>query len=771
MKFSYNWIQELVSGLDIAPVELMKRITIKTAECEGVEAVGAHFAAAVPARVLTVEPIGGSHNVKAVVDAGPLGERTVVCGAPNCRPGLTTVYIPSGTELEGRRIERRVVSGVESDGMLASAAELGINKDHEGIVVLDGPLPKPDHVIEVDNKSLTHRPDLWGHHGMAREVAAITGLALRDPVDLGRILKGEPVFGVDIEDLRLCPRYSALVVEGVKVGPSPLWLQQRLTAIGLNPINNIVDITNFVMAELAQPMHAFDAAKLTGQTIFVRNAKPGERMAALNGESYDLTPAALVIADAGGPIALAGVIGGMESSIGAATTRIVFESANFHAASVRRTSTRLKLRTDASIRFEKSQDPENTVRGMARAVELLAMVAPGARVVGGLSDRRAGFTPPPPIELPLEWLVRKLGREIAGADVRRILEALQFGVEEARPGVFSVAVPSWRATKDVSIKDDLVEEIGRMEGYATIDPKPPLVPAAPATENPQLHFFRALRRLCAAQGYNEVYNYSFLSEADVERFGLKAEAHVKVANPISVEQGLLRRTLIPGIWKNVEQNSKHFEAFRLFEIGFEIHGKQAQLPEETPHLCAAIYSRAGDAQQFYEAKRLAECLMPGCELRPAEARSYEHPSRAAELLWRGETMGRVFEFHPRHIETGRAVVLDVDLHAMERLTPADRRYRPIRKYPESAFDLSILAARQALVGDIEKQLRQLAGERLESIVFQRQYEGEPLPEGVKSVSYRLTVAAPDHTLSNEEVTAVRDRLIQGMQQLGYELRV
>lgn len=777
MQFSYNWIRELVTGLEIEPRELMKLITIKTAECEGVEPVGAHFASVVAARVLSAEPIEGTHNQKAVIDAGPLGRRTVVCGAPNCKAGMVTAYVPSGTTLDDRKIEKRTVNGVESDGMLASPAELGINKDNAGILVLDAepgtPLARlhPDHVIEVDNKSLTHRPDLWGHHGMAREVSAITGVPLRDPVDASLLPSGPGIWGVQIEDFALCPRYSALAVDNVKVGPSPLWLQHRLQAIGLNPINNIVDITNFVMAELGQPMHAFDADKLQGNTIFVRNAKEGESIHALNGETYELTPAALVIADSAGPIALAGVIGGNESSINEATTRIVFESANFHAASIRRTSSRLKLRTDASMRFEKSQDPNNTVRGLARAVALLAEVAPEARISGGLSDLAAPPKPTPVIELPLEWLIRKLGRDISGADVRRILEGLQFGVTESKPGVFSVSVPTWRATKDISIKDDLVEEIGRMEGYATIDPKPPLVPATPAAENPQLHFFRRVRRMCAAQGYDEVYNYSFLSEAEAARFGTTPADHVKVLNPISVDQGLLRVSLINGIWKNIQENTKHFDAFRLFEIGFEIHKRPGSLPAETPHLCAALYNRQAQATEFYELKRLAECLMPGCQLRPAEARAFEHPSRAAQVEWRGETLGRIFEFHPRYVETGRAVVLDIDLAAMQRLADVDRRYKPIRKYPESAFDLSIIAERRALVGEIETQVRSFAGERLEAIEFLRQYEGDRLPEGMKSVSYRLTVAAPDHTLSNEEVTAVRDRIIAGMQGLGYDLRV
>ncbi len=381
MKFSYNWIHELVPALDQPPRELMRLITMKTAECEGLEEAGSLLADASAARVLSVDPIPGSHNHRAVVETARYGTKKVVCGAPNCRPGMLTAYVPAGV---------KVIDGVESDGMLASGLELGINRDHSGIVEYTAETQLAiDAIIEVDNKSLTHRPDLWGHYGMAREVAAITHHPLRDPVRTGLLPATPGAIGVEIEDLALCPRYSALVFENVTVAPSPLWLQYRLESIGLNAINNIVDVTNFVMAELTQPMHAFDADKLNGGTIFVRRARAAEQIVALNDLSYNLQSSNLVIADAQGPIAIAGVIGGIHSAISADTKRIVLESACFQASSVRKTSVALKLRTDASMRFEKSQDPVNTVRGLARAIELLEQVSPGIRLAGGLTDRKA----------------------------------------------------------------------------------------------------------------------------------------------------------------------------------------------------------------------------------------------------------------------------------------------------------------------------------------------------------------------------------------------
>ncbi len=769
MKFSYNWIRELVDGLDQQPAALERLITLKTAECEGIEPVSELLGAACLARVESVEPIADSHNVKAVVDTGRHGRKTVVCGAKNCRPGIVAVYVAIG---------KKTIAGVESDGMLASAAELGINRDHEGILELTGapgdPVPgcAPDFAIEIDNKSITHRPDLWGHHGMAREVAAILSGKLKDPVKLGLLPHGASAVKVKVQSFDLCPRYCALAIENITVGPSPLWLQQRLHAIGLNAINNVVDMTNFVMAELAQPMHAFDADKLHGDTIFVRAALPDEPFHALNGETYALDPSNLVIADAAGAIGLAGVIGGMESSIGAGTTRVVLESANFKAASVRKTAATLKLRTDASMRFEKSQDPANTLRGLARAVEILRESSPGLRIAGGVVDCGREIPAPPAIELSLEWLARKLGREIPAAEVRAILERLEFGVAEPRPGIFSVTVPSWRATKDVSMRDDLVEEVGRMIGYDSIPPVAPRVAATVPPENAQREFQHETRDVFVDLGFTEVYNYSFIGEDAARAFGFDPQAQLRVANPIAADQEFMRASLLPGIWKNILENAKYKESFRIFELGLEVHRQPAGLPYEIPHLAAAIYERHGDgAGSLFELKRAAECLMPGAQAIPTEARPYEHPARAASVVWRGDTMGRLFELHPSMIEPGRGAVLDLDLRVIGDLCAAESvRYAPIRRYPSSAFDLSVICGLREMAGDLESRFAAAAGELLEKVEFVRQYSGPPLEEGRKSVTFRTTVGSVERTLSSEEVTAVRDRIIAQMRQQGYDLR-
>ncbi len=783
MKFSYRWISELVPGLDTDPAELQRLITMKTAECEGIEAVGAHFNSVMTARVLSVQPLGNSKNKSVKIDIGKGREAVVVCGAANVRPGLLASWVPPGTPLGEKIITRIVIEGVESEGMLASAAELGINRDHSGLLELVNLQPgqhlaqlAPDWIIEIDNKSLTHRPDLWGHYGMAREVAAITGRSLKDPVKTDLLPHGAPAIAVEIASHALCPRYSALAFENIEVGPSPLWLQARLESLGLNPINNIVDVTNYILAELPQPMHAFDRDKLQGNTIFVRTAHSGERLAALNGETYTLAETDLVIADAAGPIALAGVIGGVDSAISETTTRIVLESANFQASSLRLTSARHKLRTDASMRFEKSLDPENTLRGLARATELFRQVCPGICATGGITDNRGPAPRMNPIPLPLTFVARKLGKEVSQKRITEILNALGFESAETAPGLLTVTVPTWRATKDISLKDDLVEEIGRMIGYETIRPAAPRIESSVPPSSPMWNFLRTVRSQLAAQGFTEVYNYSFVNENDVRKFRLEIADHLAVRNPIASELTRLRLSLLPGLYKNIVSNVRHSSEFRLFEIGHEIHPCPGpDLPKEVTHCAAALYNARGNEQDFFELKRVVECVFPAARLTAAEARDYEHPARAAEIRWRNSVIGRLFELHPSLLASegieGRAFLFDVDLDFAEKLAAARvLKYTPLRKYPTSGFDLSVVTALHTPVANIEDALAKLAGSSLAIIDFIRQYDGSPLPPGQKSVSYHLEVGALDHTMSTDEVTEIRNRIMEGMRERGFDFR-
>ncbi len=751
MKFSYQWLREYVD-LNIDAKEAARLITLHTAESEGVELHGELLKGACPAKVISAEPIPNAKNRKAVVYTELYGEKTLVCGAPNCRAGLETIYVPLGVKR---------VSGIDSDGMLASTAELGINSDDDGIIELSGNWQAldPDHVIEIDNKSLTHRPDLWGHYGMARELAAILRQNLSDPVIVG-VDCNEPEIEVVIEDYDLCPRYSAQVFDNVTVAPSPYWMQYRLRSVGLGTKNNIVDVTNWLLAELPQPTHAFDAGKLKGK-IIVRRAKDGEKLLALNDIEYTLTADDLVIADESGAIALAGIIGGKHSAIGPDTKRIVLESANFHAATIRKTSSRLKVRTDASMRFEKSQDPENTLRAIARGIELLQQVCPGIQVVGGAADARAEAKPLTVISLQLDWLSRKLGREVPKPEVILILQYLAFRVEDEGESL-RVTVPTWRATKDISIPDDLVEEIGRIIGYASIPPAAPLMPVAPPPINEERRYHNRLRTIATQQGFTEVYNYSFISEAQAAKLEIPVEAHVKVLNPIASDQSLMRTTLLHGILKNFEDNRKHFASFRFFEIGKEIHKQSTGLPMETSHLAAGTYGENGLA----ELTRLAECLCGPVKIHPdAAVRSFEHPLRAAKIL-SGETeIGRLFEFHPDWSE-GHAAVLDLNLAATAALQ-RQVKYQAIRRFPASEFDLSVVVPTRTYASQVEAVLNNAKTAHTESISFTTDFT---LPNGGRSLTFRIVVAANDRTLTQDEINKEREQYVAALAAAGFALR-
>jgi phenylalanyl-tRNA synthetase beta chain len=515
-------------------------------------------------------------------------------------------------------------------------------------------------------------------------------------------------------------------------------------------------------------MHAYDA-ELLGGTIVVRAARQGESILALNGEKYSLSPEEIVIADAEKPVGIAGIIGGNDTAIRPTTKRIVLEAASFPAAPVRKSSSRLKLRTDASMRFEKGQDPENTVRALARAVELLKQISPGSQAAPPI-DVYARKSTPPKIQLDIDWAERKLGRKLSTEEVINIFKSLVFSVEQIDARKLLLAVPSWRATKDISIPEDLVEEIGRMVGYASIVPQAPAVLASPTPRNLVHEQHRAVRAAMVGQGFTEVSNYSFISEADAAMFGYSTDELLQVANPIVAEQKYMRPALLPGIRRNLADNSRYFPDFRLFEIGRAYSKGADGAQKERTHLMAAIYGRETNGTNLMEMKRVAQYVAAGCKVMPAKAHNKTmHPERAAHVEVAGQRVGDLYELHPSLLENarGRAAILDLDLDALQELPSQRAPYRPLRRFPTSSFDLSIVATTHTLVADLGNKLRQSAGESLVSLQFLLIF---PLPPDKKSVSFRLTLGADDRTLTAEEVTRTREKVVEGIKAAGYELR-
>ena len=401
------------------------------------------------------------------------------------------------------------------------------------------------------------------------------------------------------------------------------------------------------------------------------------------------------------------------------------------------------------MRFEKSQDAANTVRGLARAIALLQIVSPGIRLVGGLADSWKQAATPAPITFTHDWMRRKLGREISEQEVADILSSLSFGVTRDN-GIFTVTVPSWRATKDISIKDDLVEEVGRIIGYDSIAPVAPSVPTRVAPQVPERLYYRRLRADLAANGYTEVYNYSFVNEDQAKRFALPIEEHIRVLNPIAAGQELLRTSLLPNVLKNIEHNRLNFDEFRFFEIGREIHKRAGSLPEEIPHCAIVLYRKDGDGRAgLDELKRIA-----GVDAVPTQPREYEHPHRAADLVLQGEIVGRLFEFHPSMVEIGRAQVAYINLAKTFALQPALRKYTPLRRYPVSDFDITVPVAPRALASQVLGRVDTAKVANL--IEASYLYEYSDAAKGLKTMTFRFTAGANDRTLTSEEIHAVQE---------------
>ena len=475
MKVSLKWLSEFVD-LTLPVDELARRLTLSTAEVEAVERIGGSWESVHIGTVITVAAHPNADRLRlATVDAGA-GPKTVVCGAPNLATGQKIAFAEVGAQLiDGHTgkptvLKASTIRGVESAGMVCSERELGLSDEHEGILVLPEDAPVGmllgDYLGDtvLDLYSWPHRPDLMSMVGVAREVAALTGTELREPV-LDYAATGSSVherLKVDVEAPDLCPRYVAALIEGVRIGPSPPWMQERLLASGMRPINNVVDVTNYVMLEMGQPLHAFDYDTVRDHRVVVRRARAGERLRTLDGEDRPLDDRMLVIADPAGPIGLAGVMGGESSEVSAGTTAILLEAANFNGINVRATSTRLHLRSEASARFEKSIGPEVAERAARRAAQLLIAVA-GGRVADGLVDAYPGRWEPPVIRLPEQRIIQVLGLEPRPEQVRAALTSLGFGVEGEPQKDYRIEVPYWRT--DVQIADDVIEEIIRIVGY------------------------------------------------------------------------------------------------------------------------------------------------------------------------------------------------------------------------------------------------------------------------------------------------------------------
>lgn len=650
-----------------------------------------------------------------------------------------------------------------------------------------------DTVFDIDNKSLTHRPDLWGHYGFAREVAAIYSLPLK-PLALAELPAAPAGIAVEVPvSADLCPRYNALVIENIQVGPSPDWLVEKLAAVGARAINNIVDLTNYVLYEVGQPMHAFDRAKLSGGKIAVRMAQPEERLATLDGGEHTLSADMLVIADGDKAVALAGVMGGANSEVDAATTALVLESANFHPTSVRRTAAKLAIRTESSMRFEKGLDPVQTETGLRRFVELLKQICPEMKIVGGLADSDRSSQDTPLIATRYSWINAKLGTALPTEQITGILTRLGFGVE-SEGDQLQVKVPSWRATGDIGIPEDLVEEVGRVYGYDNISPVAPLTPVEPVQPSALHSLILKLRQtLSGALRFTEVLNYAFVGEKLLQQVGLSPDNHLALANPLASDQNLLRTSLVPNMLKITAENLRFKKAFAIYELDrvFQTELKTGTIFEhETFELCALLadvsWKKGPDASQqaFYAIKGQAEHLLNQLNLAgqvkiypPAPETPLDpwcHPGRTAEIWIDSTRIGRLTQVHPQVLENleikAGVGLLELNLTTLLTLPLAGYRFAGVQKYPTVPFDISLICGEQTLIADVESCIGASAPERIQTLKLFDIYRGENLGSGQKSLAFTVTFAAPDHTLGPEEIEKLQQGVISALEAQNYTVR-
>ncbi|PIR02649.1 MAG: phenylalanine--tRNA ligase subunit beta [Candidatus Nealsonbacteria bacterium CG_4_9_14_0_2_um_filter_37_38] len=633
-----------------------------------------------------------------------------------------------------------------------------------------------DWVLDIDVRP-NRAGDCFSHLGIAREISAITGLKyigdtyansyanLRLEED--KKLKAKDFVSVEVKNEEACPRYTARVIIDVKVKPSPKWLTNRLKVCGLRPINNIVDIVNYVMLETGQPLHAFDGEKLEGKKIIVRFAKKGEKIVTLDEQKFNLCSDVLVIADAKKPIAIAGIKGGKPPEIDRKTKIIVLESANFDSRIIRKGSKKLNLRTDASLRFEHGIDPNLTEFAITRACNLIQKIA-GGKVAQGLVDFYPKKVFPKRIKLDFEHVEKLLGIKISKKEIKSILKRLGFKLIEVGPMTISVTVPTFRL--DILIQEDLIEEIGRIYGYEKIPSVLPTVSLIPPKRNLDIFWEDSVKNNLKEAGFTEVYNYSFINEEDGKLFGITSPNLIEVENPVSLEQKYLRPSLIPNLLKNVQTNQKIFQDIKIFELG-----KIFQKPNKEKRMLTGLM--LGNA--FYQVKGLIDLLLNKLGISniwydefkatPEESRAaIWHPKKCAEIKVNHEEIGFLGEISPRILEdlkiSMRLVIFDFDFEKLTKLASEEHEYRPISRFPAAIRDLAVLVPSETGVEEVLNKIEASGGPLIRDIDLFDIYEGEELPEDKKNLAFHIIFQSKTRTLSSKEIDEIQNKIIKAIEE-------
>jgi len=798
MKAPLNWLKDFVD-INVGIKEYVNAMTMSGSKVEGVEDMGEGIEKVVVGKILEMEPHPNADRLKVCkVDAGSEVVQ-VVTGAPNVRTGDLIPLALVGAKLPGGEIKASRLRGVESYGMMCSMEELNLTRDYlpdapeDGVYVfaedikLGADIREALHLDKVIEFEITsNRPDCLSIYGLARESSVALGVPLKKPEirvkEEGSGNAGDYV-SIEIENPELCPRYSARIVTDIKVGPSPYWMQHRLAAAGMRPINNIVDITNYVMLELGQPMHAFHFSCITGSKIIVRTAREGEVIKTLDGQERKLDTNMLVIADAERPVGVAGVMGGENSEITDNTKVLLLESANFNGASIRVTSKKLGIRSEASLRFEKGLDPELTVKALDRCAELIELLGAG-RVVRGIVDCNMTKKRQDTIKLDVDRINALLGTDLPAEKMIAIFRALEFEVD---PDTMLMKIPSFRS--DIENIADLSEEVARFYDYNNI--KPSLLSGKESMRGKRSYKQRmedAIRNTMCACGMNEAYTFSFTSPKVFDNINLPQDHPLRrtvvISNPLGEDYSIMRTTTLPDMLRVLAINySRKVETARLFELSYVYHpvdGKE--LPDQKSVLTLGMY---GEGCDFYELKGVVEELMAAMgiadyEFKPEKEDPSFHPGRTASLIIgtpdsKSQKAGVLGEVHPEVAEKTEcpertyAAMFDVSL-LIDASTLA-RKFKPLPKFPAVPRDIAVVVRDEVYVADLIKAISKAAGDILEDVSLFDVYKGSQVPEGMKSTAFALTFRSPDRTLKDEEVNKAMERILKSLEhQFGARLR-
>lgn len=779
MKISLNWIKDYVDLSDVKIDDLLKQFTLSVAEIEGVEQFGKELSGVVAAKIVSLEKHPNSKKLHVLkVDIGEKELVDVVCGAPNCRVGMVVPFAKIGANVNGFKIGKAKLAGVDSCGMCCSGEEVGLNDDNDGLwelaedTVLGTDIkelyPLEDTVFEVDNKSLTNRPDLWGHYGIAREIAALVNKPLK-PIQVADLNKYNDLEKLNIQvKSKNVLRYSGLSVANITRKVSNETMQIRLFYAGMRPINLLADITNYLMLELGQPMHAFDNAKV--QHVQVYDLAKEERFLTLDGVTRTLPQNTTVIATNNTPVAIAGIMGGELSGINNDTNSVLIESATFDAATIRRTATALGLRSEASSRYEKTLDPELTPTALARYVYLLQSLDNGAKVTSAFTDEYVRGFEHITINITKQYIDRYIGNELPEETILDILKRLEFGVKVLKAGEYQVSVPTFRATKDIALPCDLVEEITRIYGYGNIEAKPAYIETKPTKLNKAVDLeYRAKYLLASKFDFNEVHTYLWYDTATNQALGIEPKSNVKLVNALNKENSNLRATLVPALLKVVLENKTNFAEINVFEIG-RVAGQigKDDLVNEQRKLALVVASKnKTQAQVLTELKQAVAYLLQqelNLEFSIAPKTNevdYYHPVNNYEFRANDEFVGEIAMLHPtvknKLSKTHQVAVAELDFDKIIQMQENKVTFAPVSKFPVSEYDFSFVVPTNVLYSQIKASICKLTSKLSYDVSYVGVYETPQ--ESTKTLTAKVRVWSPDHTLNTKELDGFYNKLI------------